>query len=180
MRHPALSGTPCDKYLELVADNPNPSMSAAWIEQESSCNPFAESPYAVGLAQIAFSNLEWLENGLCRDLGKARPKNARWSESCGQRLKASYRNKVRSKHPNFNYCRSETITLLVYNGGHWVLWEIDDAGTLTKAKALCGSRKLSNGRGPRKEWACKQNYGYAPSIFKRQPKYKSLGGKLCL
>ena len=141
------------------------------MEQESSCNPNAQSPYAKGLMQFTDSTGEWAALTICRRLGKYDPFNPRWSISCGILYKQHLRKDTQDKLPLSSYCKVEAVTEQRYNGGSWVLQEIKraDSTDLTKARATCRRAK----------WACKENYEYPTYINKRQPKYAPLGGTVC-
>lgn len=166
----------CTKYFYLVEGFENPSRFMAQIEQESSCNPLARSPYADGLSQIARFNIKNFENGVCRSLGKARVHNEWWSINCGYLYLRSLTKGTQGK----SYCDATFIRELRYNGGYWVVWEMMYSdGTFAGAALYCGSEAMPNGRGPRRKDFCGENYSYAPHITRRQTKYLPLGGEYC-
>lgn len=164
-------------YLHLITGQ-NKSWFAALIDTESRYNPFAESPRgAYGLTQIMPNNYEWLENDVCRHLGRAKPEDTAWQVSCGQAL-FEWGEKW-AKGPLFDsYCDNEYIKSLLYNGGYYVIWEIKYSdGTIQGGKEICGT-KLPNGR-KRSKGSCMENYKYHVTISKKQKLFTNLGGKQC-
>lgn len=148
----------------------------AQTEQESGCNPLAESSFAKGIRQFTDQTGEWMSLTHCKHLGDYDPFNAEWSIECG----LIYMEVLESNNRYGSYCFNRVVAEAEYNGGAWVVWELQEVGnqSLAAAKAICGKQKLSNGR-RRSEWACKENYEYPEHISRRQLKYLSLGGKTC-
>ena len=153
----------------------NPSRECALTEQESAWDMFAQSPYAKGLRQFTDSTGKWLAQSHCSHLGSFQPFNPDWSMRCG-----IIYSELLQKNNNFgSYCLNRKIAEAEYNGGAWIVWEMQFSNNnLVKAEQICGKVLLNNGR-KRAKWACKENYGYFVHISRRQPKYESLGGTFC-
>lgn len=166
----------CIQYIPFVIESNNPSRELALTEQESSCNPFAESPYAKGLRQFTDSTGEWLSLTHCKHLGPFDPYNPEWSMRCG----IIYSELLQSDNDFGDYCTNRYIAEMEYNGGHWVIWELEftNSNSVDDAENVCGKVELRNGR-KRSEWACDENYNYPKHISRRQPKYEILGGVIC-
>ena len=164
------------KYIKFLEQAENPSREAALTEQESNWNPLAKSPYATGLRQFTKRTGQWAGRTICRDIGPYKAYNERWQMLCGIRY---VEHLIKNNHFG-SYCMNRLIAEQEYNGGAWVLWEIEKAGVvdLRKAREQCGT-KLKNGR-KRHIANCKENYEYPIRISKKQPKFKFLGGEMCL
>ena len=170
--------TPPDRWFDLIRETAaNPSREAALTEQESSWDPFAESPVgAVGLRQCMPITCEDWAMRFCRDLGPEDPENPEWSLVCGIR----YAEALERNNDFGSYCNNRRIAEQEYNGGAWVIWELRTAQSrnLADAQRVCGSR-LDNGR-RRSQASCRENYEYPERIDLRQIKYYwQLGGRLC-
>jgi len=154
----------------------NPSRELAQTEQESSCNPLAQSPFAKGLRQFTDQTGEWMSITHCKHLGDYDPFNPEWSIKCG----LIYMELLQSNNDYGNYCFNRKVAEAEYNGGSWVVWELEEVNnaSLEDAESICGVNKLKNGK-RRAKWACEENYKYSKHIFKRQVKYKGLNGKVC-
>lgn len=166
----------CQPYISYFLDSSNPSREMAQTEQESSCDPLAESPFAKGLRQFTDQTGEWMSLTHCKHLGDYDPFNPEWSIKCG----LVYMELLESNNKFGDYCFNRFVAEAEYNGGAWVIWELDEVGntSLSAARAVCGKDKLKNGR-RRAEWACEENYDYPKHISRRQSKYFSLGGTIC-
>lgn len=165
-------------YLHLITGE-NPSWFAGLVDTESRYNQFAVSPRgAIGLTQIMPSNHEWLENGMCSHLGRAKPEDPAWQMACGQKL-FEWGAKWNKNPPPLNYCDMQYIKSLLFNGGYYIWWEFNYGGqTLSGAKNICGTL-LPNGR-KRSEGSCDENYKYAMTISKKQKLFTDLGGTQCI
>lgn len=150
-------------------------------EQESGCNQFAQSPYAKGYRQFTDSTGKWLAQTHCSHLGSYQPWNTHWQMSCGiiySELKEK-NNNYAAQGGDSEYCVNRKIAEAEYNGGNWIIWELQlSGGDLVQAEQICGTMLLKNGR-KRAMWACEENYSYFEHISRRQPKYTQLGGELC-
>ena len=168
----SVSGTSCDKYQSLFVDSENPSRFLGQAEQESSCNPFAKSPFAVGLMQFTPQTADWVEDGICRSLGKARLESPVWSAGCSQLYMAW----LEGKSPTTGkYCDTKMNAERSYNGG--LAW-LNREAKLTSNHSYVGLVRACN-LTKRSEANCHENTSYAPYISKRQIKYLPLGGKQC-
>jgi len=166
----------CVPYVRYFINSSNPSREMAQTEQESGCNPMAESPFAKGLRQFTDRTGEWMSITHCKHLGDYAPFNERWSIECG----LIYMQVLEANNDFGDYCFNRTVAEAEYNGGAWVIWELKavDNSSLDDAQQICGKIKLHNGR-KRAGWACKENYEYPEHITRRQPNYLSLGGRVC-
>lgn len=167
---------PCVRYAHYFVDSNNPSREMAQTEQESSCNPFAESAFAKGIRQFTDQTGEWMSLTHCKHLGDYDPFNAEWSIKCG----LIYMEVLERDNDYGDYCFNRQVAEAEYNGGAWVVWELGSIGnvSLDDAEGVCGVVELPNGR-KRAMWACEENYDYIRNITQRQPKYLILGGKYC-
>lgn len=167
--------TRCKPYVSYFTNSSNPSRELAQTEQESGCNPFAESPYAKGLRQFTDRTGEWMSLTHCKHLGDYDPFDEQWSIECG----LVYMELLENNNDYGGYCINRQIAEMEYNGGAWVLWELQHVGrtSLVDSRKVCGTR-LYNGR-KRANWACKENYDYPHHISRRQVNYLSLGGQQC-
>lgn len=153
--------------IESVSDCP--ARRAALMEQESSCNRLATSPYADGLWQISPPTCSDLAVSLCLDLGPCQPFDIEWSTRCAARLL--------KKNTGGDYSLMGIRTSeFKYNSGYWFVWEMETAKraglapTIDNAKTFCG-KLLYNGR-QRSEKHCKESYEYYEHIERRLPKYE--------
>lgn len=167
--------TRCKPYVSYFTESSNPSREMAQTEQESGCNPFAQSPYAKGLRQFTDRTGEWMSLTHCKHLGDYDPFNVNWSIKCG----LVYMELLESNNDFGDYCFNRQVAEAEYNGGAWVIWELKHTNneSLSKAQAVCGT-KLYNGR-KRANWACKENYEYPEHITRRQSNYVTIGGQQC-
>lgn len=85
---------------------------AAQIQQESSWNPKARSPYAEGLAQFTPPTAQWLSS-VCPSVGKPDPWDADWSI----RAIVCYDAWLHARAPGATPCATWAMTLSAYNGG---------------------------------------------------------------
>ncbi len=164
------------EYFDRLTEwSDNPSREAALTMQESAWRPFAESPWARGLRQTTKDTEDWLEWHICKDLGPADPWDPDWSLECGIR----YVEHLQTERFG-DYCGNRHVAEQRYNGGYWVVWELDTAGStsLADARRVCGTT-LHNGR-RRHERSCVENYEYPERIDRHQAKYATvLPGVLC-
>lgn len=168
----------CERLIEYFTKAENPSLWAAQIDQESTCNQFAKSPFANGVAQITPSTGNALARKDCKDLGPYRKFDDHWQMTCGLRLEEKNERYSEKRFPELSYCEMKAMGQKIYNGGYWAVWEYEDAGSLHGAELICSNVVLSNGR-KRAKWACNENYEYPVRIRKRQPNFIALGGVLC-
>lgn len=166
----------CVPYVHYVMDSSNPSREMAQTEQESSCNPIAESAFAKGIRQFTDQTGEWMSLTHCKHLGDYDPFNVEWSMKCG----LIYMEVLESDNDFGDYCFNRKVAEAEYNGGAWIVWELDavDNTSLDDAQNICGIITLPNKR-KRALWACDENYSYVNHITKRQLNYMVLGGKYC-
>lgn len=168
-------------YIKYIRNSNNPSREGALSEQESNWNCRARSPYAKGCRQFTDSTGRWASKTFCRDLGSYRPYDPAWAFPCGIR----YVERLQSNNKyDGGYCFNRLVAEKEYNGGGWILKEIRKAissvGTTTfNSKTSKQKFKLTRTFCVRARWACKENYEYPERISRKQPKYKSLGGKQC-
>lgn len=160
----------------MFVGSSNPSREMAQTEQESGCNPMAESPFAKGLRQFTDQTGEWMSVTHCKHLGDYDPFNPEWSIKCG----LIYMELLESNNNYGSYCFNRKVAEAEYNGGAWVVWELRAVNntSLAAAKSVCGAQPLHNGR-KRAGWACRENYDYFDHITRRQSKYDALGGRTC-
>ena len=171
----------CEPLVPYYLKAKNPSREAALTFQESTCNQFAQSPYAKGYRQFTDSTGKWLARSHCAHLGSYKPWDLHWQMSCGiiySELKQN-NNRYPPQNGDSYYCVNRKVAEAEYNGGNWIIWELDfSGGNLMQAKEICGKIILPNGR-KRALWACKENYSYFEHISRRQGAYKQLGGEIC-
>jgi hypothetical protein len=148
---------------------------AAQIEQESSWNAEARSPFAAGLAQFTPGTASWLSGIHSRELGPAQPFNPAWA----MRALAQYDQDLYRSQSGQTACDRWGFALSAYNGGQaWV--QRDRAAAKrggAKDNIYWGSVELYNaGRAPQ---YFKENRDYPRSILlKRQPAYFDWGGSI--
>jgi len=151
-----------------VADNPSAYM--AQIEQESNWKRYAKSwAGAQGYSQMMPSTGRWLSRTHCAKLGSYRPYDATWSLTCGAIYMRLLSNNY--AYSNSKYCTNYWIALAKYNGGKHILRELRRSKVAGKPYSLKSARASCR----RAKWACKENYEYAPRIFKKQEKYTKAG-----
>ncbi len=125
-------------------------------------------------------NLEWLEFGPCKHLGRADPENPDWAMPCYGEFMDWF---TVDEFPESDYCSNLHVDSMRYNGGFYIIWELREAlarwGILSfeAARVTCGTR-MSNGR-KRSAASCKENYEYPEHISHRQNDYRELGGRMC-
>ena len=167
----------CLQYRELIEKFADcPARRASLMEQESSCNQYATSPYADGLWQLTPGTCDDLAASMCRDLGPCQPFNTEWSTQCATRKL--------EKETNGDYSQSGIRTgEMRYNGGYWVVWEMETAKraglapTIDNAQSFCGEM-LYNGR-QRNKKHCAENYEYYKHIERRLVKYEDYAKGKC-
>lgn len=152
------------------------AMFGAQVEQESSWNPNAKSPYAGGLAQFTPATADWID-GVYPDLGPAQPYNPQWA------LRAL----VRYDRHLFEHvggvtseCDGFAFTLAGYNGGPgWVQKDrhaaavrgIDSARYWDAVELVNAGRSAAN---------FAENRGYPRRIIRTlQPRYAAWGPRVC-
>ena len=111
-----------------IADPPI-SVLAAQMQQESSCNPRAQSPFASGLTQFTPGTVKDMAKRYPTELGAADPFNPRWAIAA----QALYMRDLTKATPGATWCDTWAFGLSGYNGG---------PGWLTRDRALC---LLANG-----------------------------------
>lgn len=166
----------CVMYIPYFIGSSNPSRELAQTEQESGCNPLAQSPFAKGLRQFTDQTGEWMSMTHCKHLGDYDPFNEEWSIKCG----LIYMEVLEANNNFGDYCFNRTVAEAEYNGGAWVIWELKYVGntSLSDARQVCGIKPLHNGK-KRAHWACEENYEYPNHISRRQRNYTVLGGQTC-
>ncbi len=150
------------------------AIAAAQMEQESACRPLAQSPYAMGLMQFTPATARDMERGLCRDLGKAKLFNPKWSITCGVR----YDRYLWERMGEYQFGNERAAAALAsYNGGRG--WTNRDNRVCQRTSWCDPSRWFKNVEltpdRRRANWAIKENRGYPKAILiKRLGKYKQL------
>ena len=134
----------CVPYIHYTLDSSNPSREMAQTEQESSCNPIAESAFAKGIRQFTDQTGEWMSLTHCKHLGDYDPFNVEWSMKCG----IIYMEVLESNNDYGSYCFNRKVAEAEYNGGAWVVWELGSIGnkSLREAERICGVNNLPNNR----------------------------------
>lgn len=97
---------------------------AAQMQQESSCNPKAKSPFAAGLTQFTPGTASDMAKRYPTELGAADPLNPQWAIAA----QALYMRDMTLSAPGTTECDTWGFGLSAYNGG---------AGWLARDRAVC-------------------------------------------
>lgn len=135
---------------------------AADIEQESACNPRAQSPYAKGLAQFTDSTAADMARRYPTELGPADPFNPSWSIAA----QALYLRDLTRQNAGRTECDTWAFGLAAYNGGAG--WLIRDRAAAraqgVPSDVWFGAVELTPDR-RRAQWAITENRGYPRRIL---------------
>lgn len=104
--------------------DPPVSVLAAQMQQESSCNPRAQSPFAAGLTQFTPGTAKDMARKYPTELGAADPFNPRWAIAA----QALYMRDLTRAAPGATWCDTWAFGLAAYNGG---------PGWLVRDRAQC-------------------------------------------
>lgn len=94
-------------------DNPPTAILAAQVQQESSCNPTARSPFASGLTQFTPGTAADMAKRYPTELGPADPLNVQWALAA----QALYMRDLTLSAQGDTYCDTWAFGLSSYNGG---------------------------------------------------------------
>lgn len=104
--------------------DPPIAVLAAQMQQESSCNPKAKSPFASGLTQFTPATATDLSSKYPTQLGAADPLNPKWAIAA----QALYMRDLTRAAPGATWCDTMAFGLSSYNGG---------SGWLARDRAMC-------------------------------------------